>query len=154
MRFEDALPLIRAGRLVRRSIWESGVCIGATPYHLQDGSATNFLQFSRYDNDSSNRSWYSLHASSDVLAEDWEVVPKPPKYAENRADLNDAVSSVILELTNREIPTYPESYLEGNLNEAVQGSIRAYKSQDEECLRTALAFGLAALIQIRAKKPS
>lgn len=65
MRFEKALPALRAGNKIRRKWWTNGISLkkvgGSILYHDETQPPSKIPEYADFDDD-------------DVLATDWEVI--------------------------------------------------------------------------------
>lgn len=136
------MPALRAGRLVRRSSWKKGVCLGG--WTTKQGHKVEHLsQYSRYDKDSGGGTWAYPSVDSDLLADDWEVVPEAVPWDGVRHDFKDALTELALLIAKTQ--NLDEGSDDQLYRSMLHEAIEVGKTKDIERLLGALAFGIAVV---------
>jgi hypothetical protein len=158
MKFEDLLPAVRVGRLIRRPEWKPGRCIGLSEFDLRNraGHPPNMTEFEGLDRRGvSTRSWSDLHSSSDLLSDDWEVVPviANPEREEIGADHLESLRELARELSFSHRPPC-DGRKNGlkNLSTTIHELTEAYRSPEPARIRGALVLGILAYTELKKPK--
>jgi hypothetical protein len=152
MKFEDALPAIKSGRLARRAAWPAGKCVGASEYGMRSGTASDLYLFEQYNREGSSCSFSYVGIERDLLETDWELVPEivsdvPRVYY---------LQPILSELALRHINNHPKGAQELGLSDLSErfGKVvlKTYKSGRVEDLLEVLDTGIEWLMKLRSKE--
>jgi hypothetical protein len=158
MKFEDVLPLVRVGRLIRRPEWKPGRCLGLSEYDLRNANSQyppHIHEFERLDR-SFEKSWSDLHTNTDILMDDWEIVPivVRPNDEEMWGDHLAVLRELARELTHPHRPKNCEGRKNGiqNLSTALHELTEAYRTEDPARIKGALVSGIVAYTILKRPK--
>ena len=151
MKFEDALPAIKSGRLARRAAWPAGKCVGASEYGMRSGTASDLSIFDHYDRDGSSRGFSYVGIERDLLETDWELVPEIVSDVPRVYYLQPILNELALRHVNNHSKGAQESKLP-DLNERFgKRALNAYKSGSAQDLLKVLDTGIEWLMKLRSE---
>ncbi len=144
MRIEDLLPSLREGRRARRLSWkkdhyleiEDRIGIGKSDRVTKREWATS-------------HSWPDVRETSELLADDWEIMPEPVKDGHVPGNYRKALDTIIAEV--RERGCKPSGGWRATVKAVVQQCMESLETEEEqESLYSLIKMAATALEALAA----
>lgn len=155
MIYEEILPILKSGRLVRRSSWLVGECLGLNDREESRKSDYQYIcKFDRYRYPAVYSSWRDLNLGTDILADDWEVVPLIglDKWDPLRSDVLEVLSEIAQHFQKFHPDLGDEKLLANKFETFAQSAMDAYKTEDPLKVRLAVQTGIEILTTLKNLK--